>query len=212
MLRLYASVLLCAILLISGVATAQHASKRPTAQEFEVAIVAFQQTLNTEYRNPTESPLPPEAREKFTGLAFFPSNYSACVLARFVRDSLQAPFPMPTSTVRRPLYQKYGELHFTLEGKRLQLTVYQSLDLLQKPGYQDYLFVPFTDQTNGRTSYGGGRYIDLRLGQIQQGQVVVDFNQAYNPFCAYSPQYSCPVPPIENRLPVAIKAGVMSDH
>jgi uncharacterized protein (DUF1684 family) len=212
MLRLLLTAFFFSILLTAGTAGAQQPIKRPAAQECEAAVVAFQQALNAEYRNPTESPLPPEVRVKFTGLAFFPNNYTACVLARFVRDSSQAPVAMPTSTSRRPLYQKYGVLHFELEGKRLQLTVYQSLDLLQKSGYQDYLFVPFTDQTNGLTSYGGGRYLDLRLGQIQQGHIVLNFNQAYNPFCAYSPQYSCPVPPSENRLPVAVNAGVMSDH
>ncbi|WP_202910473.1 DUF1684 domain-containing protein [Hymenobacter sediminis] len=185
---------------------------RPTPTEHAQAVISFQQTLNAEYRNPQESPLPPAVREKFTGLNFFPTNYSVCVVARFVRDSSQAPFPMPTSTTRRPIYQKYGELHFTLEGKALRLNVYQSLDLKQKPGYQDYLFIPFTDRTNGHGSYGGGRYLDMRQGQIQNGYAVLDFNQAYNPFCAYSPLYSCPVPPPENRLPLAIQAGVMSDH
>ncbi|WP_245326337.1 DUF1684 domain-containing protein [Hymenobacter wooponensis] len=199
-------------MIAATVAAAQTPGKRPTWQEHAQAVTKFQQMLNAEYRNPAESPLPPEVRKKFTGLAFFPLNYHCCVLARFVRDSTQAPFPMPTSTARRPLYQKYGELQFVLEGKPQQLTVYQSLDLKQKPGFEDYLFIPFTDPTNGHTSYGGGRYIDMRLGQIQQGQAVVDFNQAYNPFCAYSPVYSCPVPPAENRITVAVKAGVMSDH
>jgi uncharacterized protein (DUF1684 family) len=212
MIQLCMRVFLLLTILTAATATAQTPGKRPSPQEHAQAIAKFQQTLNAEYLNPAESPLPPEVREKFTGLAFFPTNYSACVLARFVRDSSQAPFPMPTSTARRPLYQKYGELHFTLGGKAQRLTVYQSLDLKQKTGFEDYLFIPFTDLTNGHTSYGGGRYLDMRLGQIWQGQAVVDFNQAYNPFCAYSPLYSCPVPPAENRLSVAVKAGVMSDH
>ena len=90
--------------------------------------------------------------------------------------------------------------------------MYQSLALLHRKGYEDYLFVPFTDQTNGHSSYGGGRYLDLRMGQINDGQMVLDFNKAYNPFCTYSSAYSCPVPPPENRLSVAVEAGVMSDH
>lgn len=208
--QLYSRFLLALMLLCSGAAVAQ--MPRPTPAEHAKAVATFQQTLNAEYRNPQESPLPPEVRETFTGLAFYPINYSTCVVARFVRDSSQAPFAMPTSTTRRPLYQKYGELHFALEGKPLWLSVYQSLDLKQKPGYQDYLFIPFTDRSNGHGSYGGGRYLDMRQGQIQNGYVVLDFNQAYNPFCAYSPLYSCPVPPPENRLPLAVQAGVMSDH
>jgi uncharacterized protein (DUF1684 family) len=175
-------------------------------------ISEFQAELNAEYKDASRSPLPAAAREKFTGLPFFPLNQEACVEARFTSDSTQAPFEMKTSNGRKPLYRKYGELHFVLNGSPQHLTVFQSLDLQQRQGYQDYLFVPFTDRTNGHSSYGGGRYLDLRTGQLKNGQLLLDFNRAYNPFCAYSSQYSCPVPPAENRLTVAIKAGVMSDH
>lgn len=183
-----------------------------SAADHAKAVAVFQQELNAEYRNPAESPLPKEVRKSFKGLPFFPINYAARVEARFVRDSLAAPFAMETSTQRRPMYRKYGDVFFTLHGQELKLSIYQNLELTQREGYQDYLFVPFTDQTNGHTSYGGGRYLDLRLGQIQNERVVLDFNRAYNPFCAYGGQYSCPVPPAENRLPIAIAAGVMSDH
>jgi uncharacterized protein (DUF1684 family) len=187
-------------------------SLRPTAAEHARAVATFQQELNAEYRNPAESPLTPEDRAAFTGLPFFPVNYSVCVEGRFVADSLSVPFAMQTSTSRRPMYRKYGEVHFILSGQPLKLTVYQNQELMQKPGFEDYLFVPFTDPTNGQTSYGGGRYLDVRTGQIQGGMLVLDFNRAYNPFCAYSGRYSCPVPPAENRLPVAIEAGVKSPH
>lgn len=185
---------------------------RPTLEEHVKAVAAFQEELNAEYRDPAKSPLPAPARMTFRALPFYPANYAACVLSQFVRDSSQAPFEMPTSTARRPLYRKYGELHFTLDGKPQRLNVYQNLELMRKAGFEDYLFVPFTDRTNGHGSYGGGRYLDLRLGQIKSGQLLLDFNRAYNPYCAYSPLYSCPVPPAENRLAVEVKAGVMSDH
>jgi uncharacterized protein (DUF1684 family) len=175
-------------------------------------VAEFQAELNAEYRDAARTPLPIAARREFMGLPFFPVLYEACVMARFVRDSSQAPFAMLTSTDRKAFYRKYGELHFSLGGQPQHLTVYQSQDLLHRQGYEDYLFVPFTDLTNGHTSYGGGRYLDLRMGQIKGGQVALDFNRAYNPFCAYSSGYSCPVPPPENRLPVAIEAGVMSNH
>jgi uncharacterized protein (DUF1684 family) len=184
----------------------------PSPEDHMKQVAAFQAELNAEYQDAARSPLPAAVRRKFTSLPFFPVRYSACVQARFVRDSSQAPFAMPTSTDRKPLYRKYGELHFTLEGQPQHLTVYQSLDLQRRKGYEDYLFVPFTDQSNGHTSYGGGRYLDLRRGQIKEGQLALDFNRAYNPFCAYSAAYSCPVPPAENRLSVAIEAGVRSDH
>ncbi|MBG8553157.1 DUF1684 domain-containing protein [Hymenobacter guriensis] len=187
-------------------------SPRPALEEHARQVAAFQQELNAECQDSTRSPLPREARATFSGLPFFPANYAACVEAQFVADSLGAPFVMQTSTDRRPFYRKYGELHFQLNGKPQKLTVYQSLDLQRRPEYRDYLFVPFTDRSNGHTSYGGGRYIDLRRAQLRGGRLALDFNRAYNPFCAYSSKYSCPVPPAENRLTVAVEAGVMNSH
>jgi uncharacterized protein (DUF1684 family) len=184
----------------------------PSKEEHAKQVATFQAELNAEYKDPARSPLPTSTRSSFAGLPFFPVNYAACVVTQFVRDSSQAPFEMQTSNGRKPLYRKYGEVHFRYNGRPQHLTVYQSLDLLRTKDYQDYLMVPFTDQTNGHTSYGGGRYIDLRMGQIKNGQLVLDFNYAYNPFCAYSSAYSCPIPPAENRLQVAIEAGVKSDQ
>jgi uncharacterized protein (DUF1684 family) len=110
------------------------------------------------------------------------------------------------------MYRKYGKLLFTLNGQPQRLTVYQSQDLMQKPGFADYIFVPFTDLSNGHGSYSGGRYIDLRMPPAGSSTMTLDFNQAYNPSCAYSHAFSCPIPPPENRLSVAIPVGVQSDH
>jgi uncharacterized protein len=79
--------------------------------------------------------------------------------------------------------------------------------LMNRPEYADYLFVPFTDATTGNETYGSGRYIDLRLGDIKNNTVLLDFNKCYNPYCAYTSGYNCPIPPKENRLAVAVKAG-----
>jgi uncharacterized protein (DUF1684 family) len=176
------------------------------------AATEFQQKLNHEFSDPAESPLSAAERAAFKGLPFYPVGPDYRVVARLVRDSTALPFAMPTSTSRLPLYRKYGELLFELKGQPQRLTVYQSLDLLQKPGFADYLFLPFTDLTNGHGSYGGGRYIDLRIPPAGSRTIILDFNQAYNPSCAYSHAYSCPVPPPENRLAVAIPAGVQHDH
>ncbi|QNE41516.1 DUF1684 domain-containing protein [Hymenobacter sp. NBH84] len=176
-------------------------------------IAAFQQELNAEYRDPQRSPLPAAARKSFQGLPFFPVNDSLLVTATFVRDSTAQPFLIRTSTNQPQPYRKYGELRFLLHGKPQRLSVYQSLALLKVPTYADYLMVPFTDLTNGFGSYGGGRYIDLRFADVKTGKVLLDFNKAYNPYCAYSTGYACPIPPAENQLSVAIRAGVMSnDH
>ncbi|RTQ53654.1 DUF1684 domain-containing protein [Hymenobacter gummosus] len=181
-----------------------------SAAEHAQTVQAFQQELNAEYRDPARTPLPADAQATFKALPFFPADYRYYVEARLLRDSTSAPFVMKTTTPRQAVYRKYGELHFTLLGQVLKLNVYESLNLKQKPGYEDYLFLPFTDPTNGHDSYGGGRYLDLR---VPKGHTIwLDFNRAYNPYCAYSSQYSCPIPPAENHLPVPIRAGVQSDH
>ena len=105
-----------------------------------------------------------------------------------------------------PEYREYGELRFKLDEKKFKLTLYQNIKLMEKERYEDYLFIPFTDETNGEESYGGGRYIDFRIPKGKE--VVLDFNKAYNPYCAYNSKYSCPIPPPKNDLSIPIKAGV----
>jgi hypothetical protein len=112
---------------------------------------------------------------------------------------------MKTTTERLPLYLVYGKAYFIIEGKEFALTIYRNVGLMSKPGYEDYLFVPFRDATSGLKSYGGGRYIDARI--IEGDQIIIDFNKAYNPYCVYSKKYSCPIPPSENYLELMVKAG-----
>lgn len=170
----------------------------------------FQENLNIEYANPAESPLMEADLLEFKGLNFFPIDENYRVKATFIRTKKEKVFQMKTSTSRLPDYKKYGELHFTLAGKKLQLNVYQNMDLIKKSDYKDYLFLPFSDVANGKESYIGGRYIDLR---IQKGeQWTIDFNKAYNPYCAYNYKYSCPMVPMDNDLPIEINAGVKNFH
>jgi uncharacterized protein (DUF1684 family) len=138
---------------------------------------------------------------------FFKPDKKFIVQARFERTLDTVGFKMRTSGKKTPLYFRYGILHFTLNNKALKLTVYQGKDTREMEKYKDYLFVPFTDLTSGEESYGGGRYIDLRTQDVVDGQMLLDFNTAYNPYCAYATGYNCPVPPRENDLPVKIKAG-----
>lgn len=170
------------------------------------AVIQFQKHLNKEFRSEEESPLSPEDREHFVSLDFFKIDTTFSVMADFVRTPFETPFEMQTSTDRRPVYVKYGEVYFDLKGKEYKLNVYQSQDLKKTNEYKDYLFLPFTDPTNGETSYAGGRYIDLSIPK--SNKIRIDFNQAYNPYCAYSGNYSCPVPPEENELSIPITAGV----
>jgi uncharacterized protein (DUF1684 family) len=116
-------------------------------------------------------------------------------------------FKMTTSSGKTKDAQKYALLRFTLNGKPFKLFVYQLLVLKNKAETADDLFVPFTDFTCSNGSYGGGRYLDFKLKDIVDGTLNIDFNKAYNPYCAFTTGYNCPIPPRENDIPIAIKAG-----
>lgn len=169
-------------------------------------IENFRFTLNEDYRNPKESPLGPEGVAHFTGHSFFPVDLNYRVIAKVEKLKKPEKFLMQTTTDRKPEYKKLFKLTFTLRDTVCILYVYQNVELSKREGYENYLFLPFTDPTNGFDSYGGGRYIDLRIPDTDS--MVIDFNQSYNPYCAYSGKYSCPVPPKENRLPISIYAGI----
>lgn len=138
-------------------------------------------------------------------LHFFPVNASFHVMAVFekISDSLQ----LKTSKGGSETFYRYGKITLRLNNKVYSMYIYQSPRLMHTPGFEGYLFLPFTDLSNGIETYGGGRYIDLTTKDIQNNKLIIDFNKCYNPYCAYGPGYRCPVPPKENDLPVSINAG-----
>lgn len=170
------------------------------------SIRAFQDEINAEFRDPEISPLPPERIGGFPGLEFFEPDTNYQVMAQLVRTPGALPFEMPTTTDRMALERTYGILRFELQGRPFELEVYQSPDLMMQEGFEDYLFLPFTDATNGKETYAGGRYMDLRIPEGDS--ILLDFNTAYNPYCAYNPKYSCPIVPSVNNLDIPIYAGV----
>lgn len=175
-------------------------------------IKAWQAEMNKEFKDPETSPLTEVDRKTFKGLSFFTIDTAYRVTARLELTPYEPSFLMKTTTSRSPEYKRYGILYFKIKGKEYQLNVYQSQELKLQEGYEDYLFIPFTDDTNGMETYGGGRYMDARIPKGET--MVLDFNQAYNPYCAYNKRYSCPVVPSENKLSLAIKAGIkkFKDH
>jgi uncharacterized protein (DUF1684 family) len=140
-------------------------------------------------------------------LQFYPVNEKLKIECRFERKENSPWFQMATSGPVKQTYRIYGKLYFTLNDTAVTLYVYQSQDLMKTAQYKDFLFMPFLDATTGDETYESGRYIDLFTTNIISDKVVIDFNKAYNPYCAYTTGYNCPVPPKENRLIVAIKAG-----
>ena len=169
-------------------------------------ILDFQSKLNEEFKNPETSPLPDRYRKEFESLDFFQPDTSYVVKAKFVLTPEALPFLMPTTTDRKSEEVIYGIAHFQLNGKEHRLEIYQNKKLMLDEEYKDYLFLPFSDQTNGKESYGGGRYIDLSIPKTDS--IVIDFNKAYNPYCTYNKKYSCPIVPSVNTLDISVLAGV----
>lgn len=166
----------------------------------------YQSQLEEEWNSPKTTPLHKDEITNFHGINFFPLKKKFVVNAVFepILDGKTIPFP--TSAKKIKYFKAYGKINFTIGTDVFQLTVFQSDP--PHEGYEDELFIPFMDETNGNTTYGGGRYLDIKIQDIQAGKVVIDFNKAYNPYCAYSKYYNCPIPPATNFVQTEIKAGV----
>ncbi|PNQ73372.1 hypothetical protein C1T31_07600 [Hanstruepera neustonica] len=186
-------------LIISVSACAQ--KKEPITGETD-----WQREMNANFKDASKSPLKDKDRKTFKGLDFFKFDSIYVVHATLTRTPNEKPFKMKTTTERLPEYVKYGVVSFKLHGENHQLNIYQNIGLLSEPGYEDYLFLPFLDSTNGETSYAGGRYVECRIPKGHN--LTIDFNTAYNPYCAYNEKYSCPIVPRENYLDTKIEAGV----
>ena len=178
--------------------------KRPLIGETE-----YQQELNASYKDASKSPLKTKDLKNFKGLDFFRIDSTFIVTAKLTKIVNAPTFEMATTTDRKPLYKEYGILNFTLNEKDFELIIYQSQDDLSDEKYKDYLFLPFTDNTSGEDSYGGGRYMDVLISDEKpDGTIKLNFNNTYNPYCAYNEKYSCPLTPRKNHLDFKIKAGV----
>lgn len=171
-------------------------------------VKKFQHELNAEYLNPKETPLRGDNLTNFKEHPFFAIDSKYRVTAKFTKTKNPKPFEIPTSSGKTKTYREYGKATFNLDGKSYTLTLYQSLDLIKQEKYKDYLFLPFRDATNEKETYGGGKYMDLKIPK--GNTIILDFNKSYQPYCAYNAyDYNCPIVPEENKLPVEIRAGVM---
>jgi uncharacterized protein len=163
-------------------------------------ILDWRKQKDNYFRTNDESPILDQ--ETFTGLSYFePKNdYKTKAHLTLLNDTL--PHPMLRTDGKKEKYIKYAIATFKLNKKEYQLTLFKSLRDTVNP---NILFVPFTDRTSGELTYKAGRYLDIELKKPDE--VILDFNYAYNPFCAYNPRFSCPIPPIENFLDIEILAG-----
>ncbi len=174
-------------------------------QHFE-DVLAYQNDLKQFYVNPDTTPLNTEELKSFSGIDFFPFSTIYRVKARFKKLEGEKKFKMPSTGKMQQWYKKYAELTFTVNGKECKLFVYQNLEYSKYKEHEKSLFLPFLDATNGESTYGGGRYLDVEIPETDF--LLLDFNKAYHPYCAYAAGYSCPIVPQENTLNVKIEAGV----
>ncbi len=150
------------------------------------------------FQHDWQSPLEADQRKGFTGLKYYPENPALRLTVPIEEYPDKATLTMITSTGSAREYVKYGHFSFDVNGEAATLQVYQDPD-------NDYFFLPFVDATAPDETYGAGRYLDIE--PIGDGEFLIDFNYAYNPYCAYNDKWSCPIPPKENRLKVRIEAG-----
>ena len=144
-------------------------------------------------------------KNHFSPPKYFDIDTNFRVKALFTVDTSGKVFEMATNTKRKPHYRVYGYINFKIYDTLQRLTAYQNVDYMHDPEYGKYLFVPFRDKTNTKSTYGAGRYIDILIPKSDT--IYLDFNKAYNPYCAYSGRWSCPLVPFENWLDVSITAG-----
>ncbi len=166
----------------------------------------YRQKYKADFLKEERSPFYGKAKE-LDLLRFYPPKAAYRIEGRFERTPDAETFDMATYSGQTRKYVQYGWVHYQWKGDDKKIAIYQSLRLRETEEYRDHLFVPFKDWTNDKRTYGGGRYIDMEIGDIKDGKVVLDFNRCYNPYCAFSDGYSCPIPPRENHLDWAVKAG-----
>ena len=174
------------------------------AQDYKTSIEKHRKEYADEFLSSPRSPL---KADDIPYLRFYEADEKYVINAKFTGAVDAKEFDMSTYSGVTKKYIRYGTLDFQVNGKPYQLTIYQNLTLIKNPEYIDHLFIPFKDFTNGVDTYGGGRYMDFRTSDIVNNELKLDFNKAYNPYCAYSEGYSCPIPPEENHLQTEIIAG-----
>jgi len=189
--------------LIQGIPLAAAGVPREEMKPEEQRALDWRKERDAFFKNHQRSPLLPSEKRHFKGLRYYPFDRKYVLsgrIERFVFDinnpKYYATFLTNKGTNKR--YLSYGKFRFTLDGKQYAIEIYKSI-------LSDYLFIPFKDKTNGKETYEGGRYLDAEV--LADYQMVLDFNMAYNPSCAYNEKFVCVVPPRENMLNIEIRAG-----
>ncbi len=188
--------IVCSILLMG-------CSQKITKQ-YRSEMKTFRADTITEHLEDDRSPI---KKTDVKHLNYFPLDPSFCLECKYTLTPNVDTVKIDTYSGKVKDYRAYAVLNCPREKEIITLHIYQNIALAQMEEYKNYLFLPFMDATNGESSYGGGRYIDVSKKELKNGSIIIDFNKAYSPWCAYSDGFNCPVPPKENHLDIAILAG-----
>jgi len=167
-------------------------------EQYQTELTDYRQMKDEFFANDPGSPLSKQQKSLFKGLRYFPPNKTLHFELKLEPFDEYVEVELQTSTGDVQSFHRHGKIHFTVDGQPAQLTVYAN---------EHGLFLPFADSLAGTETYPAGRYLEPHA--LDDGRLLVDFNLAYNPYCAYSPHWSCPLTPFENRLKLPIRAGEM---
>ncbi len=190
-------------------------SQSAEEQEYIRELTEFRAEKDAFFREEPQSPIPSNERCDFQGLRYFPPNIALRVPARIEPLPDYQEVVLTTSDGQQRPFQRYATLHFEVDGTPAQLTAYLSPLSQRQHGdhvHEEPMFIPFRDALAGKETYGAGRYVEVEGPEEGESTVALDFNLAYNPYCAYNVNYSCPIPSAENTLRVPIRAGEMVYH
>jgi uncharacterized protein len=174
-------------------------------EEYVKEIQKFRDNKNQMLKSSEESPLDRKQKKQFDSLFYFPINPTYRIQAELVKLPINEIIEIGTTGNKPRRYKKYALAHFQLGNQKHELVLLQATDRLTEALHKNTLFLPFTDSSSGDETYGGGRYLDIEL--TEEKTITLDFNMAYNPYCAYNSTYDCPIPPKENNLSIKILAG-----
>ena len=170
------------------------------AGDYVARMQAARAAQDEAFRNQPDQPVPPDKMDEFLPLKYFPPDPDYVVPASLKPADARVVVEMPTSAGKIRQQHRVGVLEFTLKGTPLTLGAF-----VEAGADVNRLLVPFSDMTSGTETYSAGRYLELE--RTSTGLYTVDFNKAYNPWCYYNPDFDCPYPPRESRLPLPIRAG-----
>ncbi len=192
------------LLMVLVLPVAQSCSHQNDSTSIVTQIRNDRQEKDAYFKSDSSSPLLPQQRKNFTGLQYYPINLDYRIETQIQEFPEKDTVNMTTTKNRTQQYLRWGWFAFSIHGKSDTLNVYKPVKMPED--YPPYFFIPFYDKTNNQTTYGGGRYLDTQIHPSRM--YVIDFNEAYNPYCAYDhKRWSCPIPPMDNRVDFPIEAG-----